>query len=64
VERLPDCLPLVLDFLKDHLHGLILGNHISGDLVSENSHFVLISGQTFFEGRILLRIMSEVEPLN
>jgi hypothetical protein len=64
VKRLPYCLPLVLDLLKYHFHGFILGNHISCNLVCENSNFVLIAGQTLFEGWILLRIMSEVEPLN
>ena len=64
MERLPDCLPLVLDLLKDHLHGLILRNHLSGNLVDKNSDFFLVADHALFEGWILLRIMSEVEPLN
>lgn len=64
VERFSDSLPLVLNLFKDHLLGIILGNHLSGNLVGENSDFFIVAGQALFEGRILLRIMSEVEPLN
>lgn len=64
MKRFPDGLPLKLYLLKNSLQNILLPNEVLTDTINEGCQLLIIAELTFFEGRVLLRIVSEIKTLH